>query len=371
MGVRGARVSGEVERERISVRQSLVAVAVRVMLMTGVPLALSEVAQADPPTQSSAFAEGQTLGSGSNAQAFGNISAAAAQGKVPGYGVAPVEAGYYGGGRGDTMAPGAAKVSTCGSSTPSADPIARQECEAVNFLARNPDIRPQFSISTNDAMVLKTKALRSSAEATFQSNGLYGGSSPSCTTTTNTTPAQYSTEICSDISAISTDQRCVTGRVVTIDADSNFQCDKTINAYERLTCDDSSVSCTVTGVSLQCANTSTLCASWASSCCSVAVTCNAGGSATISHSDCCGYHYTRVVSDVSEFLSGVAYNPAGARITCANSGSCSMTFENYYCSNPSSSIGHYDNVNSFNMTTSPQFACTEGGGCEGLEARTR
>ncbi|MCZ2157576.1 MAG: hypothetical protein LC114_27390, partial [Bryobacterales bacterium] len=60
-----------------------------------------------------------------------------------------------------------------------------------------------------------------------------------------------------------------------------------------------------------------------------------------------------------------------AKITCANTGSCSMTFENYYCSNPSASIGHYDNVNSFNMTTSPVFSCTEGGGCEALDARTR
>ena len=67
MGVRGARVSGEVERERISVRQSLFAVALRVMLMTGVPLALLGVAQADPPTRSSAFADGQALGSGSKA----------------------------------------------------------------------------------------------------------------------------------------------------------------------------------------------------------------------------------------------------------------------------------------------------------------
>lgn len=318
------------------------------------------------------FQEGKDLGGSVAEGAFAGINGGAAEEKVPAYGANPAETQYYQGGQGQIAGPGIGKMQECAGYAPGSDKIANQECEAVNFLARNPQIRPQFNITKNDPMVLGAKNARNNAASFFQSIGINGGtgSSTQCTTRTETTPAQYTRETCSSVKELGT-QQCTMGRTVNIETDANFQCDQTVNAYENLSCDDSTLACTVTGVKLQCASTSTLCASWASSCCWINVTCNAGGSATVQHGDCCGYSYTKVVSDVSQFLSGVTYNPAGAKITCTNTGSCSMTFENYYCSNPSASIGHYDNVNSFNMTTSPVFSCTEGGGCEALDARTR
>lgn len=318
------------------------------------------------------FQQGKDLGSAATGGAFSEINSGAAAGKVPAYGTSPAEAQYYQGGQGQLAGPGIAKTQGCASYTPGSDPTANQECEAVNFLARNPQIRPQFNITKNDPMILGAQSARNNAETFFQSIGINGGagSSTQCTTRTETTPAQYTTQTCSSIKELGT-QQCTMGRVVNIETDANFQCNQTVNAYENLSCDDSTLACTVSGVQLQCAPTSTLCASWADSCCWINVVCNANGSATVNHGDCCGYSYSNVVSDVSQFLSGVAYNPAGAKVTCSNSGACSMTFENYYCSSPSVSIGHYDNVNSFNMSTRPVFACTEGGGCEALDARTR
>lgn len=214
---------------------NLILAIVRALPIVGVCIFLFAIAHAQPVTQGSAFTAGQTLGAGSPSHAFGGISSSAVQDKVPSYGVAPLETGYYGGGQGDALGPGTVKISTCETATPNADPIKRQECEAVNFLAGNPDIRPQFSITKNDPMVLSTKAQRDSAEATFQSIGLSSGSSTACTTKTQTTPAQYTTETCSDISGIGM-QQCVTGRIISIDSDSNFQCDRTVNGYEILTC---------------------------------------------------------------------------------------------------------------------------------------
>lgn len=319
-----------------------------------------------------AFLQGKDLGGSATEAAFSGINSSTAEGKLPGYGTFPSEAQHYQGGMGQLAGPGIGKTQACATTAPGSDRIANQECEAVNFLTRNPQIRPHFNVTTNDAMVLGAKNARNSAESFFQSIGINGGAGQGsqCTSRTETSPAQYVTETCSSLKEVGA-QQCTMGRKIDIDTDANFQCDQTVNAYENLSCDDSTLACTVTGVKLQCASTSTLCTSWADSCCWIKVTCNAGGSATVRHGDCCGYGYTKEVSDVSQFLSGVSYNPAGAKITCTNAGACSMTFENYFCSNPSASIGHYDNANRFNMSTKPVLSCTEGGGCEALDARTR
>jgi hypothetical protein len=327
---------------------------------------LTGTASAD---QNGAFQEGKGLGTAATQGVFDSIDSGTVSGKIPAYGTSPAETQYYQGGQGQLTGPGVGKMQGCGSYTPGSDKIANQECEAVNFLARNPQVRPQFNITKNDPMIIGAENARDNAESFFQSLG-GAGSSSQCTTRTETTPAQYATETCSSIGEIGTEQ-CAMGRLIDIDTDANFQCEQTVNAYETLTCDDSSVGCTQTGTALQCAPVSTLCLPDGDSCCWITVTCNAGVSATVRYGGCCGTTFTRTITDVTEFLSGVPYNPAGAKITCNNDGKCTISYENFYCNNPSVSIGHYDNVNSFNMTTRPTWSCTTGGGCEALDARTR
>jgi hypothetical protein len=128
-----------------------------------------------------------------------------------------------------------AKVQNCAAYSAGSDKIANQECEAVNFLAKNPQIRPQFNIDKNDPMFSTAKAIGNNAESIFESYGLGTGSSTQCTTRTETTPAQYTTETCSSLKEVGTEQ-CTMGRIVNIDADSNFQCEQTVNAYETVTC---------------------------------------------------------------------------------------------------------------------------------------
>ena len=124
-----------------------------------VALCCSTIAFAD---QGSAFQEGKTLGGGANTATFSGIGSGAAADKVPAYGSSPTEAQLYQGGQGQLTGPGIGKVQNCGSYTPGTNTIANQECEAINFLARNPDIRSQFTITSNDPMVLGARTARNS-----------------------------------------------------------------------------------------------------------------------------------------------------------------------------------------------------------------
>jgi hypothetical protein len=183
------------------------------------------------------FNDAKSFASGKTQGVFNNVTSGAAQDKVPKYGTNPQETQYFQGGQGQLSGPGIGKMQSCATYTPGPDKVANQECEAVNFLARNPQIRPQFNIDKNDPMFLAAKHARDNAESFFQSLGINGGAgnSTQCTTKNETTPAQYTTETCSSLKEVG-EQQCTMGRVVNIDADSNFQCDQTVNAYETLKC---------------------------------------------------------------------------------------------------------------------------------------
>lgn len=196
--------------------------------------------------QNGAFQDGKRLGSSVIQGAFSGINSGAVSDKIPGYGTNPSETQFFQGGQGELSGPGISKIQNCATATPNPDPIKRQECDAVNFLARNPQIRPQFNINKNDPMILAAKHARNNAESFFQSLGIKGGagSSTQCTTKTETTPAQYTTETCSSFKEVG-EQQCTMGRTINIDSDANFQCEQTVNAYETLKCRRSSnITCT-------------------------------------------------------------------------------------------------------------------------------
>lgn len=185
------------------------------------------VATAD---QGTAFEQGKALGGAVSSSAFSGINNDAAK-AVPAYGANPAETQYFQSGQGQLAGPGVAKMQACANATPGADKIANQECAAVNFLAQNPQARPQFTITKNDPMILGAKSARNNAESFFQTLGLNGGtgSATPCTTTTETTPPHYETQTCSTIRAVDT-QQCTLGRVINIDTDANFQCARSVTA---------------------------------------------------------------------------------------------------------------------------------------------
>lgn len=161
--------------------------------------------------------------------AFDGISGASAEGVVPKYGVVPPEAQYFQGGRGNTQDHGVAKIQSCANYSPGQDKIANQECEVVNFLARNPDIRPQFDLGNKDPMISNNRDKRERAQDVFETLGVNNATSD-CTTSTETNPAKYATKSCVSIHGVETHQ-CLLGREIDIDADANFECEKTISAF--------------------------------------------------------------------------------------------------------------------------------------------
>lgn len=184
---------------------------------------------------SPAFEAGRSLGQSAVERIYSNIGSDTSA--VPRYGASASESGYFAGGRGDTFPPGIAKVGACATYTPGADRIANQECEAVNLLARNPQVRPQFNLQPNDPMLTRYRQIRDNAEQAFEQFFPGGtGTQTACTTRTETIPGQYTTEICVASQEVGTSQ-CTIGRVVNIDADANFQCDQTVSTYETSTCE--------------------------------------------------------------------------------------------------------------------------------------
>lgn len=331
----------------------------KALMLLLVSLLLSNTTHADTAT---AFQQGRDAAAG-GAAATGAINGTGATTHIPGYNDAPQEAGLWRDGKVNLSGDGLGKQAGC--TTASTNGFGGQECNAINFLGGS---RPEYPLEDNDAIFNTSKGITKDNRSLIA--GLTGGNGTGgCVTVETTIPGLDKVERCEEwLEPV--DKRCPVGRVVNVDADANYKCDQTLNAYESLSCDEAGVNCTVTGQELKCVPVSKKCVSWGGSCCMVHISCD-GNAATIRHNDCCGYSVTTTVSNINNFVSGVSYNPAGAKITCSTSGSCSMSFENYYCSNPSESIGSYANVNSFNLNTKPIFTCLTGGGCEGLEARTR
>lgn len=207
------------------------------LLLGAVALGSISTASSADPT-SDAFAQGSTMGNGTIQSTFSGINTTTAQTNIPGYGGSTsTQSGYFAGGNGNIEAPGSAQITGCANAAPSSDPMANQYCNAVNFLATNPSVRPQISISSNDPLLVKSRAISNNSSSILQANGINTtGSSSQCVPVTTTTPAQYTTEMCDTVQGASLTQ-CVLGRVVNFSDDTNYQCNQTIDAYQTQSCD--------------------------------------------------------------------------------------------------------------------------------------
>ncbi|MDP2759777.1 MAG: hypothetical protein Q8O64_05140 [Sideroxyarcus sp.] len=219
-----------------------------------------------------AFTEGRALGSGSINGAFQGIGSGNAASMVPGYGQSATQTQLFQGGQGQLSGPGVTKVTDCASQVPDADTYRRQECDAVNFVARNPAVRPPFSIDrANDPLIINANNIARNPTMTF--TGITAGTSTEqCRVVTDTQPATCATETCNDYHEV-TSNFCSTARQITVDQNHlyqcieqmqtlsnascfigqqiavntsyNYQCNQTVQGYETLKCRrSSSVTCT-------------------------------------------------------------------------------------------------------------------------------
>ena len=197
------------------------------LLLSAIALSsISSVSSASP--KSDAFAQGSSMGNGAVQGMFSGINPSTAQTNIPGYGGSvSTQSGYFSGGNGNIEAPGAAQITNCANAAPGSNQMANQYCNAVNFLAINPSVRPQITISQNDSMLVHSR--------TISNYPTLVGSSSQCVPVTTTTPAQYTTKMCSTVQGMNLAQ-CVLGRVVNINDYTNYKCNQTMNAYQTNTC---------------------------------------------------------------------------------------------------------------------------------------
>jgi hypothetical protein len=128
----------------------------------------------------------------------------------------------------DIFGIGSSRITECKTESKGTDKVANQECEAVNFLAKNPDNRKRFQLSSNDPAVLAGRsAINNAKKDMFSDNG--------CVLKTTTTPSQYRIESCNEYNLVSA-MNCVMGREVVVNSSSNFMCDMTLNALEQVNC---------------------------------------------------------------------------------------------------------------------------------------
>ena len=131
----------------------------------------------------------------------------------------------------DIFGIGASRITECKTEGKGTDKVANQECEAVNFLAKNPDNRKRFQLPSNDPAILAGRdAINKAKKDTLSENG--------CVMKTTTTPSQSRIESCNEYNPVESSS-CIMGRQIVVDDYSNYQCDQTLNAYEYPKCNRS------------------------------------------------------------------------------------------------------------------------------------
>ncbi|MFL1479912.1 MULTISPECIES: hypothetical protein [Pseudomonas] len=170
--------------------------------------------------------DGLTLGKSQLNKLSSNVNAANGK-NVPNYNDNPPQAGQFGGSSLFTV--GAARINTCKTEQPGSDKVKNQECDAVNFLAKNPEERVKVPIGGNDPIF--------DGIGDIINNAKPGVVTEVCQTKTTTTPNIYETEVCNEFN-LSNDKSCTMGQIVEVDAKSNYQCNVTKNAVETLSCDN-------------------------------------------------------------------------------------------------------------------------------------
>ncbi len=212
---------------------------------------------------STAFIDGTELGAGSIGGVFQGIGSGNATSAVPGYGQSATQSQFFQGGQGQLSGFGVTKVMDCASQTPNADAYRRQECDAVNFVARNPSQRPAFAIDrATDPLISRANSLASNPALQFTGISM-GSSTEQCRVVTDTTPAIFTTEICTEYRPVTSDfcstarqitvdqyhlyqcveqmqtlsnASCTIGQQIAVSTSYNYQCNQTVQGYETLSC---------------------------------------------------------------------------------------------------------------------------------------
>ena len=107
-------------------------------------------------------------------------------------------------------------------------------------MVQNPTTRPQFTISPGNPLITNSRNIEANPGTLAALSLGYAdpsaiGAFTGCTSRTVTTPPTYTTEVCNEYLS-TTNQLCTVGRTIVVDANSNYICSQTANAYQTQTC---------------------------------------------------------------------------------------------------------------------------------------
>lgn len=136
----------------------------------------------------SAFDAGKDFGQQQKGKVSGMVSTDGAQKNIPNYTESAKESSLFSSGKGNLFSPAKGKLNGCATGPKADNNYNQQECDAVNFLAKNPSQRPQINIDKNDPIITGGKQIIDNANT----NGGFSG----CKNVTTTKPAIYEEGMC-------------------------------------------------------------------------------------------------------------------------------------------------------------------------------
>ena len=160
-------------------------------------------------TPEQAFEAGKAVGNSGKQTANAQVGDATGHKHLPYYNQNAQETGHFQGGRQYIGGKGSAKLAGCKGYRASSA-FEQQECDAINFMSKNPDARAKFDIGRNDPLV---KGSKDHLEA---SSLIKGSAHQSCRVETTKIPATSLTETCTETQTLA-QTSCSRRLVVTCD----------------------------------------------------------------------------------------------------------------------------------------------------------
>ena len=186
-------------------------------------------------TPDEAFAAGQSAGGNTNTSAVrADITGTKGAATVGDYATSTPQSSYWSGGSSISglITGGNNTIVDCNAGTGYSDAKGKNHCEAVNALVKQPSLMPAGVVDKSDPIYVKGRAIGDNPEAIAGAmSNLYSD----CTTTTTTSSPEKTIETCDDYSTVS-DQKCLIGQEVTVDADHLYKCQDSVKVTVNSQC---------------------------------------------------------------------------------------------------------------------------------------
>lgn len=151
---------------------------------------LASAVAAQVKTTADAFSMGKDFAKTGSKAAGGTVNSSSGSKNLPNFTTTAPESSNFAGGKGNVGAAGHAKMINCETSH-SPDAFTQQECEAVNFLAKNPSTRPKFDIDKK-----KDPILTGSGDIIKNPGLIPGTNGQQCHVVTTNVPATMTEQTC-------------------------------------------------------------------------------------------------------------------------------------------------------------------------------